>query len=609
MFLLKYSSSPEPSSMHHHSGPRYRRSAEERIRRNVTNPAYVTEINQFEYRASPTEALTKMKMLEHCNTAIINPVFLPQTDFPVEDPKLNDFISADKVVINPFFGMGVPDYGKMRAPQTGGQRTVIHVPPDNWVDQFPLHSAAYEGDADTIRQLVVIGYHADQPDMHSWVPLHYACWNGHADAVRALLQNGRCSPNAENENGSTPYHFAAFRGHAACVQLLVTHPDIDKTVVDKEERTPLQLCKESRQNDWEMCVELITEAVQKEPIRIAVHLMDLDGSHVMLDLTAGSNTTVSQLLKQLDLPRGCQHAFAFWIASQSLHLQMRPEHKPVLHVKQWSMIIRQLTNYNPETEQPLLYLRRDALLSVEDERAIKDPQAVKMFFDECLLNVLKGMYPCSDADAITLAGIYMQIVYGDHDARKHKPTFLSNVNLRHFIPAMKLDTVSQGGRSVNWPQKILAEHRNITQKGVKDVTKLHLLYLEHCRAFNVYGSAYFFGSAQLGPSPGRQSSGSNRSLAVFVGVNSRGIHLINAISKSVLPTVGYRQGLTWECSADMQTLTLLMQDQGGTIRKMPIKSKQAAIIGNLANKISGRQPTTSQPSTSNGRTGGSPPRQ
>ena len=37
-----------------------------------------------------------------------------------------------------------------------------------------------------------------------------------------------------------------------------------QTVVDKEERTPLQLCKESRQNDWEMCVELITEAVQKE---------------------------------------------------------------------------------------------------------------------------------------------------------------------------------------------------------------------------------------------------------------------------------------------------------------------------------------------------------
>ncbi|XP_038073130.1 krev interaction trapped protein 1-like [Patiria miniata] len=592
--------------MHHSSGSRYRqRSAEERIRRNVTNPAYVTEISQSDYRVSPAEALTKMKMLEHCNAAVLNPVFLPQTDLPVDDPKLNDFISADKVVINPFFGMGVPDYSKLRATYSEAQRTTIHAPPENWVDQFPLHSAAYEGDAETIKQLVTVGYHADQPDMHSWVPLHYACWNGHADAVRALLQNGRCSPNAENENGSTPLHFASFRGHAAVVQLLVTHPDIDKTVVDKEDRTPLNLCEESRQNEWEMVAALLKEATQKPPVRIDVHLMDLDGSHVMLELPAGSNTTVSQLLKQLELPRGCQHAFAIWIASQSLHLQMRPEHKPVLHVKQWSMIIRQLTNYNPETEQPLLYLRRDALLTVDDERTIKDAHAVKTLFDECLVNVLKGMYPCSDADAVTLAGLYMQIVYGDHDPRKHKPSFLTNINLRHFIPAIKLDTKSQGGRSVNWAQKIITEHRNVTQKGVKDVTKLQLLYLEHCRGFSVYGSAYFFGSAQLGPSPGRQS-GSNQAPPVFVGVNCRGIHLIHAISKSMKLSESYRPGLTWQCSADMQTLKLHMQDHGGTIRTVPIRSKQAAIIGNLANKISGRQPVPStQSSVPMGRTASS----
>lgn len=49
---------------------------------------------------------------------------------------------------------------------------------------------------------------------------------------------------------------------------------------------------------------------------------------------------------------------------------MRPEHKPVLHLKQWDSIIRQLTNYNPDTERPLLYLKRDALLTVEEERTV-----------------------------------------------------------------------------------------------------------------------------------------------------------------------------------------------------------------------------------------------
>ena len=59
---------------------------------------------------------------------------------------------------------------------------------------------------------------------------------------------------------------------------------------------------------------------------------------------------------------------------------MRPEHKPVLHVKQWSMIIRQLTNYNPETEEPLLYLRRDALLTVEDEKTVNANVLLKVHF-------------------------------------------------------------------------------------------------------------------------------------------------------------------------------------------------------------------------------------
>ena len=46
----------------------------------------------------------------------------------------------------------------------------------SWVDQYPLHSAAYEGNADKVRHLLSMGYPADQPDMHSWVPLHYASW-------------------------------------------------------------------------------------------------------------------------------------------------------------------------------------------------------------------------------------------------------------------------------------------------------------------------------------------------------------------------------------------------------------------------------------------------
>ncbi|XP_071505289.1 krev interaction trapped protein 1-like [Diadema antillarum] len=570
---------------------------ERRFRGNVTNPAYITQVSQSQYRVSPAEALTKMKMLEHCDRAVINPMFhRPSSDLPSNDPKINEFISVDKAVINLFFGRGVPDYNKIKASQNEDTRSNIHTPPDNWVDQYPLHSAAYEGNANAVRQLLHMGYPADQPDVHLWVPLHYACWNGHVEAVKTLLLDPNCSPNTENDSGSAPLHFSAFKGHSEVVRLLLNHRDIDKLVVNKEGRTPLQLCEESRQNDWETTVKLLKEAARKPPHKIDVHLMDLDGSHVVLDLNRGSNTSIGDLVQQLQLPRGGHHIFAVWIASQNLHLQMRPEHKPVLHLKQWDSIIRQLTNYNPDTERPLLYLRRDALLTVEDERAIRDPQAIKMLFDECLLNVLKGMYPSTDTDAITLAGIYMQITYGDHDAKRHRAGFLNNINLRHFIPGIKLEAKGQGSRGINWAQKIVNEHRNVTQKGIRDVTKLQMMYLDLCRSFPVYGSAFFFGSAQLGGSR-RGQGGSQRSPAVFVGVNSRGIHLINAISKTMILSVGYKQGLTWEVSSDMLTLTLLIQDGNG-YRTLPVKTKQAAIISNLANKLSGRLAAEDQPSTS-----------
>ncbi|XP_030830285.1 krev interaction trapped protein 1 [Strongylocentrotus purpuratus] len=586
--------------MNSHTRNRNRPAAppERRFRGNVTNPAYITQVTQSQYRIPPAEALNKMKMLEHCDRAVINPMFhTPSPDHPSNDPKINEFISVDKAVINFFFGRGVPDYNKIKATNNDDQRSHIHTPPDNWVDQYPLHSAAYEGNATEVAQLLHRGYPADQPDVHLWVPLHYACWNGHVEAVKTLLLNHNCSPNTENDSGSTPLHFSAFKGHAEVVRLLLNHRDIDKFVVNKEGRTPLQLCEESRQHDWETTKKLLKEAKEKPShIKIDVHLMDLDGSHVVLDLEKGSNTLIADLVQQLQLPRGGLQIFAVWIASQNLHLQMRPEHKPVLHLKQWDSIIRQLTNYNPDTERPLLYLKRDALLTVEEERTIRDPQAIKMLFDECLLNVLKGMYPCNDADVITLAGIYMQITYGDHDPKRHRAGFLNNINLRHFIPSIKLEGKGQSSRSTNWAQKIVNEHRNVTQKGIRDVTKLQTMYLEICRSFPVYGSAIFFGSAQLGGSR-RGQGGSQRSPAAFVGVNSRGIHLINAISKMMILSVGYKQGLTWEISSDMQTLTLLIQDGNG-YRSLPVKTKQAAIISNLANKLSGRMSPEDQPSTS-----------
>lgn len=75
--------------MNSHTRNRNRPAAppERRFRGNVTNPAYITQVTQSQYRIPPAEALNKMKMLEHCDRAVINPMFhTPSPDHPSNDP-------------------------------------------------------------------------------------------------------------------------------------------------------------------------------------------------------------------------------------------------------------------------------------------------------------------------------------------------------------------------------------------------------------------------------------------------------------------------------------------------------------------------------------------
>jgi len=58
--------------------------------------------------------------------------------------------------------------------------------------------------------------------------------------------------------GSTPLHYAAGCGHLPIVKLLLEH-GASKEARDNEKRTPLSLCKEIKQNDWQQIVELLSK--------------------------------------------------------------------------------------------------------------------------------------------------------------------------------------------------------------------------------------------------------------------------------------------------------------------------------------------------------------
>lgn len=130
-----------------------------------------------------------------------------------------------------------------------------------WVDDFPLHRSACEGDTELLTKLLDSGFSVTQMDSDHWGPIHYACWwigcssysvfsmnfcfcplgdelswnlrlvsrrHGKVEATKLLLEKGNCNPNLLNGQLSSPLHFAARGGHAEIVQLLLQHPEIDR---------------------------------------------------------------------------------------------------------------------------------------------------------------------------------------------------------------------------------------------------------------------------------------------------------------------------------------------------------------------------------------------
>ena len=54
-----------------------------------------------------------------------------------------------------------------------------------------------------------------------------------------------------------------------------------------------------------------------------------------------------------------------------LELQLKPDHKPIQHLNDWKRrIVGQLTDADASREDPQLFWRRDAILTVEEEKKV-----------------------------------------------------------------------------------------------------------------------------------------------------------------------------------------------------------------------------------------------
>lgn len=110
-----------------------------------------------------------------------------------------------------------------------------------------LHLASEHDRVDIVDILLS---HGAEPDLRSdgrWTPLINAAEKGHAAVVAKLLEAG-ADVNADLSNGMTALHWAAFNGHEEVVRLLLERPEINLSIKDQFERTPMLCAAERRHN-------------------------------------------------------------------------------------------------------------------------------------------------------------------------------------------------------------------------------------------------------------------------------------------------------------------------------------------------------------------------
>ncbi|XP_048237783.1 krev interaction trapped protein 1-like [Haliotis rufescens] len=558
----------------------FRSRAEYRMRLTVHNPVFLSSRISpedsgtqnlgdlpAEIQLTANEARAKMLSIEKCDIVVINPLFGSGLQYKTK---------VNRLIENNFWPQK-PDYGRIVVPDPIPEAL-------KWREKYPVHSCAAEGDLDGVKTLLSQGQLHSKKDSISWAPIHYAAWYGYSNVVTALLDAG-CSPNIADREDSTPLHLAARKGHSLVAETLLVHR-VDVAARDKNGKTALDICQSGPDHTWkhEQVANFIKQSGTRPSPTIAVNTMD--ANIINLRLTSGYHTSVRQLneqmLKEFGMPPvPYAQIFTIWICSNSLELQLKPEHEPMNQLRIWqTRTVGMLSDANPDHEEPVLKWRRNAKIGVEIEKQLTHQKAIDLLFHEAYYNYINALYPCKEQDAVIFAAILFLLWHGNLDSSSAK-SFLSNrEKQQELVPQPIL--VQRG--ATHWANKILRECREIIQGKDRTPLALKRQFLTHCHYLTVYGSAFFTGTL---PNPqGIRGSPTK----CHIGVNDVGIHIISMQNKSMLQSYKYSE-IEWQHVQEYSLLEIhVTRPEGKTGRISPktvtkIRSKQAGLINFLMVKL------------------------
>jgi len=209
------------------------------------------------------------------------------------------------------------------------------------------------------------------------------------------------------------------------------------------------------------------------------------------------------------------------------------------------------------TKNQCAFVFKKKIFLRDDEKEMADLVAKHHVYIQALHSVIESEYPCSMEDAIKLAGLQVQIVYGDYRPGIHQNGFLTT-NLKQFVPK---DLLAQ--KKTDWEALIFKAHATNAGKSEEDAKTE---YLDIVKQWPFYGTTFY---------PPCKTIGNKRLPAkVIIGVNAEGILLLKK-DKELISTHPFTEICSWASSSTTFAFEFGSQTES---QKYTFETKQGAII-------------------------------
>lgn len=304
---------------------------------------------------------------------------------------------------------------------------------------------------------------------------------------------------------------------------------------------------------------------------VRVYMVDETKHGLMVDENISAALLCKEVAKKIRLEDDAH--FAIFETRGTEERCLSPEERPVMISEKWSptAILKSSVDSPNGSAEFRLVFKKKVFTRGEDDSDVKpyDEMHKHMLYIQALHDVIEGEYTCSVEDAVKLAALQTQVIYGDHNPANHVPGFFGP-NLSSFIPKPLMALKPQK----EWETLIFKAH--MSKKGLPP-TDAESDYLNIVKAWPHYGTKYFRNCRVL----------SNRKLPakVMIGVNLDGIVLTNNKDKEQsFGEYNYSDLLSWTTTHNTGQSTFsfeVAQSNNNDATKFTFETRHADALNDL----------------------------